>query len=369
MAYLKLYRNKLKHNHQYLQDLFLSNAIEWGVVSKLLCGNELFLKELVRLGVSEFHDTRISNLKTIKEIIPTAQTVYIKPPAKRQIPSVIKYADVSFNTDFTTIQALSAEAVLQKATHKVIIMVEMGDLREGVMGEQIVEFYQKIFQLPNIDIVGLGTNLNCLNAVMPSQDKLIQLSLYKQLIETKFDVHIPWISGGTSVTVPLLLNRQLPKQVNHFRVGEFLFFGLDLFTNKTINGMYDDVFRLYAQIIELYEKPKVPIGEQGFNVSGDTPVYSADDYGKLSFRAILDVGLLDCNPRYLIADDENIDIIEASSDMLVIELHQNEKGYAVGDMISFKLKYMGVLGIMNSNYIDKVVSEEKTELQPLAVSV
>lgn len=356
MAYLELYRNKLEHNYRYLHDLFQENNLEWGVVSKLLCGNSLYLDELLQLGVTEFHDTRISNLKMIKKKAPDAQTVYIKPPAKSQIAAVVQYADVSFNTELTTIKALSDEAVAQKKTHKIIIMVEMGDLREGVLGEQIVDFYERVFQLPGINVVGLGTNLNCLNAIMPSQDKMIQLNLYKQLIEAKFGVNISWISGGTSVTIPLLLNKQLPDQVNHFRVGEFLFFGLDLFTNKTSEGMYDDVFKFYAQIIELYEKPKIPIGEQGFNVAGDTPTYPPENYGKHSFRAILDVGLLDCHPRYLVADDEDIDIIEASSDMLVIELHQNKKNYKVGDMISFKLKYMGVLGIMNSVYIDKIIS-------------
>ncbi|WP_026063251.1 alanine racemase [Pedobacter arcticus] len=355
MAYINLYRSKLQHNYNMLQSWFKENEIEWGVVSKVLCGNRLYLEELVRLGVKEFHDTRISNLKMIKQVAPNAQTVYIKPPAKRSISSIIKFADVSFNTDYFTIEMLSDEGVKQGKVHKIIIMIEMGDLREGVVGEHLMEFYEQIIHLPNINIVGLGTNLNCLNGIMPSQDKLIQLCLYKQLIEAKFDIEIPWVSGGTSVTVPLLIKEQLPKQINHFRVGEVLFFGLDLFTNRTIVGMNDDVFKLYAEIIELYEKPKIPNGNQGFNVSGETPSYPQEDYGKKSYRAILDIGLLDCNPAYLIADDEDIVIIEASSDMLVVDVCQNEKNYKVGGLISFKLKYMGVLGMMNSNYIDKMV--------------
>jgi predicted amino acid racemase len=355
MAFLKLYKEKLSHNYAMLEKWFVENDIEWGVVSKLLCGNKLYLQELVKLGVTEFHDTRITNLKMIKNVAPNAQTVYIKPPAKRNIPSIIKYADASFNTSYSTIKLLSEEAVRQGKIHKIIIMVEMGDLREGVVGEKLLDFYDQVIHSPNINIVGLGTNLNCLNGIMPSHDKLIQLCLYKQLIEAKFDIKIPWISGGTSVTVPLLIKEQLPKQINHFRVGEVLFFGLDLFTNLTIVGMNNDVFRLYAEIIELYEKPKVPSGDQGFNVAGETPEYPKEDYGKHSFRAILDIGLLDCNPQYLIPDDENIIIIEASSDMLVLDVNQNQAGYKVGDLISFRMKYMGVLGIMNSNYIDKLV--------------
>src|SRR5690554_1414961 len=141
MAYLKLYRKKLNHNYLFLDKLFKENAIRWGVVSKLLCGNKMFLQEIISLGVKEFLDTRITNLKMIKSLAPDVQTVYIKPPAKRSIPNVVKYADMSFNTHYATIKMLSDEAVKQDKVHKVVIMIEMGDLREGVMGDHLMEFY------------------------------------------------------------------------------------------------------------------------------------------------------------------------------------------------------------------------------------
>jgi predicted amino acid racemase len=355
MAYLKLYREKLRKNHAVLEQWFTSNSIEWGVVTKLLCGNKNYLQELVDLGVSEMHDTRISNLKAIKAIAPQVQTVYIKPPAKRSQASVVRYADVSFNTDLSTISGLSAEALKQGTVHKVIIMVEMGDLREGVMGDHLSDFYAQVFQLPNIEIIGIGTNLNCLNGIMPSADKLVQLSLYKQLIEVRFDRVIPWVSGGTTVTVPLLLNRELPKGVNHFRIGEALFFGADLFTGGILPGMEADVFKLFAEVIELYEKPVVPTGIQKENPSGILHSFDDADRGRTTFRAILDIGLLDVQPSFLIPEDEHVHIIEASSDMLVVDLGDSAHNYRVGDVMSFKLKYMGALSVMNSRYIDKVV--------------
>jgi predicted amino acid racemase len=355
MAYLTLSREKLRKNHERLRSWFDERGIAWGVVTKLLCGERKYLQELVDLGVTEMHDTRISNLKAIKAIAPQVQTVYIKPPAKRSIANVVRYADVSFNTDLFTIKALSDEAVNQSRIHKVIIMVEMGDLREGVMGDHLTDFYAHVFQLPGIEIIGIGTNLNCLNGIMPSADKLVQLSLYKQLIEVRFDRVIPWVSGGTTVTVPLLLNKELPKGVNHFRIGEALFFGADLFTGGVLPGMEPDVFKLYAEVIELYEKPVIPTGVQQENPSGILHEFNDADRGRSTYRAILDIGLLDVQPTFLIPDDEHVHIIEASSDMLVVDLGESAQSYKVGDVMSFKLKYMGALGVMNSRYIDKVV--------------
>lgn len=353
MAFITLYRDRLKHNYTFLDELFTSRNIEWGVVSKILCGNKIYLKELLNLGVKEIHDSRISNLKAVKELDPSIQTVYIKPPPKRSIKAIVKYSDVSLNTEIETIRALSEEAVKQNRTQKIIIMVEMGDLREGVMGENLLDFYGEIFNLPKIEVVGIGTNLNCLYGVMPSQDKLIQLSLYEQLIEAKFNRKIPYVSGGTSVTIPLLLKNLRPTGVNHFRVGEALFFGNDLFTNKKIKGMRDDVLKLSAEIIELTKKPTTPSGQLGQNPSGEVYESREEDLNKTAYRAILDIGLLDVSPDYLIPENKNIRIDQASSDMLIVDFGNTKKDYKVGDLLTFKLKYMGALRLLNSSYIEK----------------
>lgn len=355
MAFLKLYKEKLKHNYEFLDNIFKEHKKDWAVVTKLLCGNEAYLKEVLDLGVEEVCDSRISNLKKIKELNPAVQTVYIKPPGRRNIREVIKYADVSFNSESSIIKLLSEEAGRQGKTHKVTIMIELGDLREGIMGDHLIDFYGSIFELPNIEITAIGANLNCLHGVMPSADKMIQLSLYKQLIESKFDKTIPFITGGTSVTLPLLLQRQVPKAVNHFRMGETLYFGNNLVTEKPIPGMKTDVIRLYSEIIEITKKPKVPIGMMATNPSGETFEVDEADYGKHSYRAILDVGLLDISPDYLLPENEDLCIVNASSDMLVLDLGETQSNYKVGDLVSFRLKYMGALRLLNSDYIDKVV--------------
>ncbi len=356
MAFITLNRAKLQHNYSVLSKMFASKNIDWAIVTKLLCGNELFLKEVINLGIKEVCDARVSNLKIVKQLNPEVQTVYIKPPATRSISELVAYADASFNTEYDTIKLLSEEAVKQNKTHKVIIMIELGDLREGVMGAELIDFYGSIFKLPNIKVTGIGSNLNCLHGVMPSTDKLIQLSLYKQLIEAKFDVEIPWVTGGTTVVVPLIAMHQLPAGINHFRIGEALYFGADLVNGGLLPNMHDDVFKLYAEIIEINEKPKVPTGQMEANPSGETFEINKEDIGKRSHRAILDLGLLDINSDYLITkESQGLNFVGASSDMLVVDIDDNENHYKVGDLVEFDLKYMGALRLLNSYYIEKRV--------------
>lgn len=353
MAYITLDRQKLKTNYNYLSKLFKKQKIEWAIVTKLLCGQREYLQEVINLGIQEICDARISNLKTVKELSPDVQTVYIKPPAKGAIQDIVKYADASFNTEFETIKLLSEEAGKQGKLHKIIIMIELGDLREGVMGEHLIDFYGSVFELPNIKVTGIGSNLNCLHGVMPSHDKFIQLSLYKQLIEARFNQKIPWVTGGTSVVIPLIEMHQLPKGINHFRVGETLYFGKDLLNDTVFEGMEADVLRLYAEVIEITEKPVVPIGTLEANPSGEMYEIDEADYGRTTHRAILDLGLLDISADYLIPEDKSIEFVGASSDMLVIDIGDNSKAYKVGDLIPFDLKYMGALRLLNSDYIEK----------------
>jgi predicted amino acid racemase len=357
MAYITLDTKRLKSNFQFLNELFKKHDIQWTIVSKLLSGNKSYLEEVLKLGVDHICDSRISNLKMIKSLAPDVETMYIKPPPKRSIGNVVKYADISMNTEIETIQMLSEEARKQDKIHKIIIMIELGELREGVMREDFVDFYGKVFQMKNIEVVGIGTNLSCLYGVLPNHDKLIQLSLYEQLIEAKFDKHIPYVSGGSSVTIPLIFQNLLPRGINHFRVGETLFLGTDVYNNTTLKGMKSDVFKLYAEIIELIEKPLVPQGEFGTNVEGESFDFDEKLIGKTTHRAIIDIGLLDVEEKHIEPVDKNISFVGASSDMLVIDLGASRKKYKVGDLLEFRMDYMGALRVINSKYIEKRIMD------------
>ena len=355
MAFITLETEKLKKNYNYLNTFFKGHDIEWSIVTKMLCGNKKYLKELLDLGINQYSDSRISNLRMIKLLNEEAETIYIKPPAKGVIEEVVKYADISMNTDFETIRMLSEEASRQDKTHKIIIMIDLGELREGVMRDDFVDFYATVFQMKNIEVVGIGTNLSCLYGILPNNDKLLQLCLYKQLIELKFNVDIPFISGGSSVTIPLIEQKLLPKDVNHFRIGETLFMGTDVYNNKKYEELENDIFKLYAEIIELYEKPLIPSGEMGPNLEGDTVSFDQKNIGKSTFRAIIDVGLLDIDIKHFDPTDTDIKYAGATSDMVVLDLGENPKGYKVGDQIEFTMDYMGIVRIMNSKYIEKRV--------------
>lgn len=366
MSYITLNTHKLYHNYSYLEELFGKHTIDWAIVGKLLCGNETFLKVLLEMSDKEICDSRLSNLKTIKKLSPQTKTVYIKPPAKRLAKQIVEFADVSFNTEIGTVEALSREAVLQKKKHKIVIMVEMGELREGIMAKNLPSFFGEVEKLPNIEVVAIGTNLNCLNGILPDQKKLEKLNRYKEILEEQYNKKIPYLSAGSSVTIPLIFRNEVPESINHFRIGETLFFGTDVYKDSVIKGMDQSVFTMTVEIIELIKKPMVPTGKKGTNLTGDSPEFNEEDLGKTSVRAIVDVGLLDIDPKNIQPKDAEIEIIGASSDMLILELGENTQQLKAGDTLNFSMNYMAVLRAMNSHYVDKKV-DYSTEAKDLKI--
>lgn len=355
MSYITLNTEKLAQNYEFLNHLFDRHEIEWAVVAKLLCGNETFLKSLLSVVDTDICDSRLSNLKKIKELSPETKTVYIKPPAKRLAASIVKYADVSFNSELETIKALSEEAFKQNKTHRIVIMIEMGELREGIMADSLPDFYEEVLKFPNIEVSGIGTNLKCLNGILPDREKLSRLVSYRRNTEKRFKKKIPYISAGSSVTIPLISKDNVPEGINHFRVGESLFFGTDVFNDNFIKGMHKDVFTLTAEVIEMIEKPMVPTGKVGKNLTGESPEYNDEDRGKTSLRAIVDLGVLDIDVKQVYPLTEGIEVLGASSDMMILNITDDKIDLKVGDELDFGVSYLAVLRAMNSDYVDKKV--------------
>lgn len=362
MSKLKINITNLLQNILTLDSLFEKKKKKWTLVLKVLGGNwDVLTSILSSKSIKNLHsvaDSRMSGLKIVKQIRPDMKTMLIKPPSMSAVHNVVKYADISLNTSTKVIQALNNAAEKQGVIHKIIIMIELGELREGILKENTVRFYSQVFNLKNIEVIGLGTNLGCMYGIEPTYDKLIQLCLYKEIIQQKFKNTLSLISGGSSITLPLLKNRELPADVNHFRIGEAVFLGITPYNNSVFGNLNEDVFRLYANIIELKRKPDAPEGIIGGGSVGhlNEDIQNTDNGGAERFhhRAIVDFGILDVNPQTdIVPENDNIKFIGTTSDMTVYDLDENSENMIVGDMIVFKPNYMGVARLMLSKYISK----------------
>ncbi len=340
--------NKLKHNTQFLKDKCQEHGIQIMTVTKVFCGDVKLAQAMVDAGVTMLADSRVSNLEKLKDI--KAEKVLLRLPMISEAAKVVQFVDISLNSELVTLKALSEAAVAQGKKHKVMLMVDLGDLREGVLPENLMELFEEVLKLAGLEIAGLGVNLTCYGGVMPDADNLGQLVTLAKEAENKFGIKLQYISGGNSSSLYLLDKGGMPPEVNLLRLGEAVVLGRETAFGDVIEGTHTDVFTLEAEIIELKEKDSLPKGTIGMDAFGNHPTF--EDKGRM-LRAILAIGKQDVNPSALIPHDEAIEIIGASSDHLLMDFTKAAGKYKVGDAVKFNVEYGALLNLWTSAYIHK----------------
>ncbi|MDQ0340982.1 putative amino acid racemase [Caldalkalibacillus uzonensis] len=340
---------KLLNNARILNSL-CADHIEWVPVTKSIGANIEIIASLCEQGYMKFADSRIENLKSIKQYKETITTYLLRIPGIHEVDNVVRWADYSFVSEYETIVALSQEADRQLKKHGIILMIELGDLREGMLPEDLLHVGERVLRLSSIDWIGIGTNLTCFGGVVPTKENLSELITLKQLVEEKLGHQLSVLSGGNSSSLSLILNQQMPGGINHLRLGESLFFGRETAFGHPIEGMHNDVFLLEAEIVEVKEKPSYPRGIIAKNAFGEKPVF--EDKG-IRRRAILALGEQDVPLSGLKPIHKGMEIVGGSSDHTILDVTEYEGDLRVGSVCTFRMDYKALLRSMTSSYVYK----------------
>lgn len=342
---------KLRDNIRFMNRLFAAAAfpINWTAVSKAVCAHEEIVQTLIEEGVSELADSRLDNLKRIKSLAPEGRTLLLRLPGLHEVDEVVRYADTSLVSEQITIAALAKAARAAGVRHRIILMVELGDLREGLLPDQVLELGRFILQQDSIDWCGIGTNLTCYGGILPTREKMEQLLAIKHSIARELGHDVEVVSGGNSSSLPLLLRDEMPQGISHLRLGESLLLGRETAKGKLIEGLHGDVFTLEAEVIEVQVKSSVPDGERGMDAFGNTPEF--EDVGEHT-RAILAIGKQDVPIDELVPVDEGIRVLGGSSDHMILDV--GSRAVKIGDVIAFRVNYPVLLQAMTSPYVARV---------------
>lgn len=331
------------------------------IVTKGFCADGKIVELIAKhSGVNFIADSRVQNIRTYADLARKngKETVLLRLPMGTEAEEVVKYVDLSFNSELATITCLNDAAKKQNKKHKILLMIDLGDLREGIFFKEedlIMEVVSKILKMENIELYGIGVNLTCYGAVIPKNDNLSILVDIAKKIEAKFNLSLSMISGGNSSSIYLIEKGDLPEGINNLRLGEAFILGNDTAYGGKIEGTCSDALLLEAEIIELKSKQSVPIGETGVDAFGQKPVY--EDRGVIK-RAIVAVGKQDIDIDSMTPLDEKIDILGGSSDHLILDVTNSDTLYKVGDLLKFELGYGGMLKAFTSAYVDTAYEDK-----------
>ena len=344
---------KLTHNVKTILDMCNKKNIEVTSVTKVFCAQRPMVEAILDAGVSSLADSRISNLKKLEDL--NCEKILLRIPMISEAHEVVKYSDVSLNSEIATIKALNLAAEELNKTHNIILMVDLGDLREGVLIEDAEGLVKEIVKLNNIKLIGLGTNVTCYGGVIPDEENLGKLIKLKGDIEKTFGLSLPIISGGNSSSLYMVINDTMPKEITQLRIGESIVLGRETAYGAAVPNCHEDVFVLKGEIIEIKDKPTVPTGNIGMDAFGNKPVF--EDEG-IRRRAIIAVGRQDVRLEGLTPVDTDLSIFGASSDHLILDVTDSKKELAVGDIVDFKIDYGCLLSAMTSPYVEKYYKNE-----------
>ncbi len=342
---LEIDLKKIHHNARTLVERLAPMGISVTGMTKATLGAPDIAKTLLDAGVSGLGDSRIENIMKMREAGADAPLILTRSPMLSRVEKIVEHADISFNTELTVITALSNAAQKAGRTHGVVLMVELGDLREGVMPNDVKNMVREILTLPNIEFKGIGTNLACRSGVTPDVNNMNALSTLANSIDKTFGFTMEIVSGGNSANLEWAFSGADIGRINNLRLGEAILLGLNPLNRKPIEGLQTCAFMLIGEVIEAKTKPAQPwgrIAQMAFGV----PLPNINQ--GCIYQILIAIGEQDTNPCGL-TPPPNIEILGASSDHLILSSHKARP--SLGEEIAFQLNYSALARAMISTFI------------------
>ena len=342
--------DKIEHNTRIVVELCNKNDIEVTGVTKVTCGHPQVAKAMLRGGVSSIADSRLENIQRLKKAGVDTQFMLLRLPSLSRVNEVVDSVDVSLNSELTVLEGLSIAALQCGRVHDVIIMLDLGDLREGIWPDNLIRIVTKAIKLSGIRLKGLGANLACFGGVIPDKDNMNRLVELAAEVEQICNFRLDWISGVNSSGLNLIAAGGMPARVNHARIGEAILLGRETTRRNPWPDTYQDAFVLHAEVLELKKKPSVPVGIRSEDAFGACPEF--EERGVI-LRALLNVGREDINVEGITPHDTGVTILGASSGYLIVDVTEAASNIRVGETLSFSVNYAALLTAMTSEYVKK----------------
>lgn len=345
-----------KENVEAVVKRCAENGIKISGVIKGTTGIPECAKMFQEGGVYGIASSRLEQIEDAINYGVDLPMLLLRVPMPSEVDEVVRLCDMSLNSEVTTLELLNEAAAKQNKVHKVVIMADLGDLREGFWDkDEMVEVAAHVENdLANLHLAGVGTNLGCYGSIEATADKLDELVEIAERIEAVIGRELEIISGGGTTSFPRILQGDMPKRINHLRVGEGIILArdLDVFYGLDMSFMHQDTYTLKAEVIEVKDKPSHPVGKISIDAFGHTPEYVDRGIRK---RALLGIGKVDYGSiDEIFPKDKGVEVIGASSDHTILDIEDAEREFKPGDIVSFGINYASLVYVTNCRNVQIV---------------
>ncbi len=353
---------KIQHNTSCLVERLRTRGITVTGVTKAACGHPDIANAMLAGGVAGLADARITHVERMRKAGITCHISMIRTPMLSQVERTCANSEASFNTEMDVIAELAAAARRSGLVHNVILMVELGDMREGIMPEDLADVASQVVKMPGVALKGIGANFACLSGVAPNPEAMAMLTLLANDIEGSIGPVVEIVSGGSSSSLPWALGFGTMGRINNLRLGEAILLGVDPVTGTPIGGLHTDAFTLVVEVIETKIKPQKLVLQSVNPACSDLRLVH-DDHWKT--RSLLAIGHQDTEAAGLIFP-LGITFAGATSDHIVVETRNNP--LRVGSEMRLQLNYNALMRAMSAPGVTKIINPDRILINGIADS-
>lgn len=340
---------KIQLNARCLVNRLKTRGIGVTGVTKAVCGHPDIANAMLQGGVVGLADTRMANVDRMRRAGITRPISMLRTPMLSQVDRIQKSCNASYNTEIAVIASLAEAALRRNGVHNIILMVEMGDLREGIAPRDLESIARQVIRMPGVALKGIGANYACLNGVIPDDATMADFSMLANDIEGACGPYLETVSGGNSANLPWAMGCQKSGRINDLRLGEAILLGVDPISGQQIGGLYNDAFTLVAEVIEAKSRSEPPTM---LIVDPALPMLRLVQNCRDKRHSILAIGHQDIDIIGLVFPP-GVALVGATSDHLVVETYDHR--LQVGSEVSFQLNYSALMRGMSAPGIEKVM--------------
>lgn len=351
--YLELNTSKLRENIEIVKRQCDEQGVEICAVVKGINGLIPACREYEKAGVRFIASSRMEHLKGIKEAGIKTPTACVRIPMMTEIPELVQYCDCSLQSELEVLKLVNEEAGRTGKKHQVILMFDLGDLREGIWEmEEMLLAAGFAEQAENLELIGTGVNLGCYGSIVTTVDKMNELVEKTEKVEAAIGRRLPYICGGSTQAMAHIWKKEMPKRINLLRIGELPLHARgmsDFYGSWDLSYLHQDVFTLKAQVVEVKTKPSHPVGVLGRDSFGKTQTYPDRGMHK---RAVLAIGKADYGSwEDLYIRRTDIKVLGASGDHTLLDVEDATEEVKVGDVIEFGIRYSSGIYLTSSTNV------------------
>ncbi len=344
LPYVEIDVLAIERNARAIVELCSSAGIEVTGVTKAVFGRPEVARAMLRGGVTSIGDSRLDNITRLREGGIDVPIMLIRPPSLGSVAAAVADVSVSLHSDLVMLERIGAAAHAAGDVHDVILMVDLGERREGVLPEDLRRLASDAVALPGVRVVGVGTNLTCFAGLLPTVENMNRLVELADEVERDCGIELEWISAGSSSALPLLAMGEMPERVDNLRIGEAVLLGRETAHHRPWPGTVQDAVLLRAEVVEVKDKPAPPAGPR----ADRTFMHAPSPESASGRRALVALGRADVDVEGLTPLDEGHRLLGAASDYLVVDVSHAVEPVAVGDTVTYALDYSALVTAMAS---------------------